>query len=110
MSYDQMSNLESGRQAGYTDNPGFQDLQFELKNKVQSVVSSNRKLSSDINSLGTKRDTPRLRERVHNTLDKTRDSCKDIGDGIKKLQTWEDLTVSASTQACYSGLQLLTQL
>ena len=48
MSYDQLSNLESGRQGGYTDDPAFKDLQYDLKNKLQSVISNNRKLSNDI--------------------------------------------------------------
>lgn len=94
MSFDQLSNLESGqRGGGYSDNPEFQELQYNLKGKLQSLLSSNRKLANDVNVLGTKKDTPRLRERVHNSMDKTREMCREIGDGVKKLQTWEDLTV-----------------
>ena len=93
MSYDQLSNLESGSRGGYTDDPEFQNFQFDLKNKLQTLLSSNRKLSNDVNVLGTKKDTPRLRERVRNSMEKTRQLCQDIGEGIKKLQTWEDLTV-----------------
>lgn len=93
MSFDQLSNLESGGQRGeYTDDPGFRDLQKDLKNKLQSLLASNRKLANDVNVLGTKKDTPRLRERVHNTMEKSREICQEIGDGVKKLQTWEDLT------------------
>ncbi|KAG8670189.1 SNAP receptor [Fusarium poae] len=87
MSFD----LESGR-GGYTDDPAFQELQYDLKSKLQSLLSSNRKLANDVNVLGTRKDTPRLRERVHNSMDKTRDMCREIGDGVKRLQTWEDLT------------------
>ena len=94
MSYDQLSSLESGRRGGYSDNPEFRDLQYELKNKLQSLLSSNRKLANDVNVLGSKKDTPRLRERVHNTMEKTREICRQIGEGIKKFQTWEDLSVS----------------
>lgn len=93
MSYDQLGSLESGRGGGYTDDPEFRELQFDLKNKLQSLLSSNRKLGNDVNVLGTKKDTPRLRERVHNTMEKSREICREIGDGVKKLQTWEDLTV-----------------
>ncbi|EHK45435.1 uncharacterized protein TrAtP1_003742 [Trichoderma atroviride] len=93
MAYDRLSSLEAGQSgAGYTDDPAFQDLQYELKNKLQSLLSNNRKLANDVNVLGTKKDTPRLRERVHNTMEKSREICKDIGDGVKKLQTWDDLT------------------
>lgn len=97
MSYDQLSNLESGRSSGgYADDPEFRELQYDLKNKLQSLLSSNRKLANDVNVLGTKKDTPRLRERVHNTMEKSREICREIGDGVKKLQTWEDLTVGGS--------------
>lgn len=89
MSYD----LESGRGgAGYSDDPAFQELQYDLKSKLQNLLSSNRKLANDVNVLGTRKDTPRLRERVHNSMDKTRDMCREIGEGVKRLQTWEELT------------------
>ncbi|KAH7134754.1 t-SNARE [Dactylonectria estremocensis] len=92
MSFDQLSNLESGSRGGYTDDPGFQELQYDLKSKLQALLSSNRKLANDVNVLGTKKDTPRLRERVHNSMDKAREACREIGEGVKKLQTWDDLT------------------
>ncbi|OBS22383.1 hypothetical protein FPOA_08720 [Fusarium poae] len=111
MSFD----LESGR-GGYTDDPAFQELQYDLKSKLQSLLSSNRKLANDVNVLGTRKDTPRLRERVHNSMDKTRDMCREIGDGVKRLQTWEDLTkqqkyeqtkVSSDFQAALQEFQSL---
>ena len=95
MSYDQLSSLESGgRRGGYSDDPAFQDLQYQLKGKLQSLLESNRKLANDVNVLGTKKDTPRLRERVHGSMDKARELCREIGEGVKRLQTWEDLSVS----------------
>lgn len=96
MSYDRLSSLESGR-GGYSDNPEFQDLQYSLKNKLQSLLAGNRKLANDVNVLGTKKDTPRLRERVHNSMDKAREACREIAEGVKKLQTWDDLTVSTTS-------------
>ncbi|KAL7787755.1 t-snare, syntaxin [Trichoderma ceciliae] len=93
MAYERLSSLEAGQSgAGYSDDPAFQDLQYELKNKLQSLLSNNRKLANDVNVLGTKKDTPRLRERVHDTMEKSREVCKEIGHGVKKLQTWDDLT------------------
>ncbi|KAG5996116.1 hypothetical protein E4U52_007280 [Claviceps spartinae] len=92
MSYDQLSNLESGRQGNYSDDPDFQTLQYDLKNKLQKLLVSNRDLSKDINSLGTKKDNPRLRERVNKGLESTRELCRGIGEGVKRLQTWDDLT------------------
>ncbi|KAF5002698.1 hypothetical protein FDECE_10551 [Fusarium decemcellulare] len=116
MSYDQLSNLESGRRGGYSDDPAFQELQYDLKSKLQSLLSSNRKLANDVNVLGTKKDTPRLRERVHNSMEKTREMCREIGEGVKRLQTWEELTkqqkyeqtkVSSDFQAALQEFQSL---
>ncbi|KAF4993310.1 hypothetical protein FGRMN_6577 [Fusarium graminum] len=116
MSYDQLSNLESGRRGGYSDDPAFQELQYDLKSKLQTLLSSNRKLANDVGVLGTRKDTPRLRERVHNSMDKTRDMCKEIAEGVKKLQTWEELTkqqkyeqtkVSSDFQAALQEFQSL---
>jgi syntaxin 7 len=103
MSYDQLSSLESGRQAGYTDDPDFQDLQRELKSKLQTLLTSNRDLSKNVGVLGTKKDTPRLRERVHKTMETARDLCREIGEGVKRLQTWEDLTVRPTFQYKTTG-------
>lgn len=117
MSCDQLSSLESGRRPGYSDDPAFRDLQYELKMKLQSLLSSNRRLANDVNVLGTKKDTPRLRERVHSSMEKTRDLCREIGDGVKRLQGWNKLTkqqkyeqtkVSSDFQAAlqeFQGLQ-----
>jgi len=116
MSYDQLSSLESGRSGGYTDDPAFRDLQYDLKNKLQQLLSSNRKLANDVNVLGSRKDTPRLRERVHNTMEKTREICQAIGEGVKKFQTWEDLSkqqkyeqtkVSSDFQAALQEFQAL---
>lgn len=93
MSYDQLSSLESGGRAGYSDDPPFQQLQHQLRSQLQTLLSGNRKLANDVSVLGTRRDTPRLRERVHGSMDKTRDLCREIGDGVKRLQTWDDLSV-----------------
>ncbi len=97
MSYDRLSSLEAGRSGGYSDDPAFRELQSELKGKLQTLLTNNRKLSNDLTVLGTKKDTPRLRERVHNTLEKTRETCRDIGEGVKKFQSWEDLSVRQAT-------------
>ena len=105
MSYDQLSSLESGRGGGgYSDDPAFRDLQYDLKNKLQQLLSSNRKLANDVNVLGSRKDTPRLRERVHNTMEKTRQICQAIGEGVKKFQTWEDLSVSPGSTPRSSSL------
>jgi hypothetical protein len=95
MSFDQLSSLESqpGRSGNYVDDPEFKQLHQELVNKIFNLKRNISQLNTDVNLLGTRRDTARVRERVHDVLEKSRDTCKDIGEGIKRFQTWEDLTV-----------------
>jgi ElaB/YqjD/DUF883 family membrane-anchored ribosome-binding protein len=100
MSFDQLSSLESQptttrRQDDpqYTDDPEFQKLSQELMTKLFSLSGSISRLNNEVGNLGTKRDTERLRERVHDLLEETKDSFKDLGDGVKKLQSWEDVSV-----------------
>lgn len=99
MSFDHLSSLEaqSGGRGGYSDDPGFQTLLHELRTKLRDLEKNILKLRTDVNLLGTRRDTARVRERVHDLLEKSRESCRDIGEGVKKLQTWEDLSVSVAS-------------
>jgi syntaxin 7 len=100
MSFDQLSSLESQptnmrRQDDpqYTDDPGFQKLSQDLMAKLFNLTGNISTLSNEVALLGTKRDTERLRERVHDTLEEMKDAFKDVGEGVKKLQSWEDVSV-----------------
>lgn len=96
MSFDQLSSLEAGQRRGgssYTDDPDFQRLLQDLKNKLFKLSGNNQRLRGELSHLGTKRDTPRVRERVHELLDESRKLFKDVGEGVKQVQTWEDVTV-----------------
>lgn len=94
MSFDQLSSLESGRRgnANYTDDPDFQRLSQQLNNKLFKLQGNISNLSRDIGHLGTKHDNARVRERVHEVLEDTRDAFKEVGEGVKKVQAWEDVT------------------
>lgn len=101
MSFDRLSSLESQptttrRQddAVYQDDPEFQRFTENLSTRLFELVSNVSRLSNEIAKLGTSRDTERVRERVHDLLEDTRDGFKDVGEGIKKAQTWDDLNVS----------------
>lgn len=103
MSFDRLSSLESqptttrrSDDAVYRDDPEFDRLTESLSNQLFELVSNISKLSNQIGLLGTKRDTARVRERVHDMMEETRDGFKDVGEGIKKAQGWEDLNVSIS--------------
>lgn len=101
MSFDQLSSLESQPTTmrreddpQYADDPEFQRLSQDLMTKLFSLTGNISRLSNEINLLGTKRDTERVRERVHDLLEDSKDAFKEIGDGVKKIQSWEDVNVS----------------
>lgn len=104
MSFDQLSSLESQpttlrRQDDpqYADDPEFQQLSHELMTKLFTLTGSISRLTNEIALLGTKRDTERVRERVHDLLEETKDTFKDVGEGVKKIQSWEDVSVSLTS-------------
>ncbi|EDO01502.1 hypothetical protein SS1G_03977 [Sclerotinia sclerotiorum 1980 UF-70] len=76
----------------YADDPEFQRLSQDLMTKLFSLTGNISRLSNEINLLGTKRDTERVRERVHDLLEESKDTFKEVGDGVKKIQSWEDVS------------------
>ncbi|KAL1849054.1 SNAP receptor [Paecilomyces lecythidis] len=101
MSFDRLSSLESqpttvrrGDDPQYRDDPEFHRLTESLSNQLFTLTSNISRLSNQIALLGTKRDTERVRERVHDLLEETRAGFKEAGDAIKKVQTWEDVNPS----------------
>lgn len=101
MSFDQLSSLESQPTTmrreddpQYADDPEFQRLSQDLMTKLFSLTGNISRLSNEISLLGTKRDTERVRERVHDLLEDSKDTFKEVGDGVKKIQSWEDVSVS----------------
>ena len=46
--------------------------------------------------MGTKRDSEALRERVKKLLNETRAGFKSVGEGVKRVQDWPDVSVSTS--------------
>ena len=101
MSFDRLPSLESQPtnfrrtdDPQYRDDPEFDELTTGLSDKLFTLTSNIARLSSQIALLGTKRDTDRVRERVHDLLEETRDGFKEIGEGVKKVQSWEDVSVS----------------
>lgn len=104
MSFDQLSSLESQptnmrRQEDpqYADDPEFQKLSQELMDKLFTLSGNISRLSNEIGLLGTKRDTERVRERVHELLEESTEAFKEVGEGVKTIQAWEDVSVSGVT-------------
>ena len=78
----------------YRDDPEFTRFTESLSTRLFELTSNITRLSSQIALLGTKRDTERVRERVHDLLEESRNGFKEVGEGIKKAQGWEDQNVS----------------
>jgi t-SNARE complex subunit (syntaxin) len=100
MSFDRLNSLESQPtwqredDPQYQDDPEFSQYAENISNQLFTLTSNISRLSSQIALLGTKRDTERVRERVHDLLQETREGFKTVGEGIKKIQTWEDVNPS----------------
>ena len=100
MSFDQLSSTESQptttrrhEDPEYRDDPEFSRFAEELSVKLFTLTSNISRLSQQISLLGTKRDTERVRERVHDLLEESRNGFKEAGEGIKRLNAWPDLNV-----------------
>ncbi|KAI5287640.1 hypothetical protein KEM52_001490 [Ascosphaera acerosa] len=99
MSFEHASSLEEQSSSGaldepYRDDPEFSRLTQTLSDQLFSLTSSITRLSDQVALLGTKRDTERLQERVHDLLEEARDGFRELGEGIKRLQAWEDINAS----------------
>lgn len=89
MSFDQLSSLESQpRQSAYTDDPEFDRLSQDMMNKLFTLSGNTSRLRTEIGHLGTRRDTARVRERVRDLIDESSETLKQVGEGVKKVQTW----------------------
>ncbi|KAF2801569.1 t-SNARE [Mytilinidion resinicola] len=98
MSFQQSSAMESQPtnwrredDPEYADDPEFRQFTQELSDKLFSLTSNISRLSSQVALLGTRRETERVRERVHDLIDETSNAFKEIGEGLKKVGTWHDV-------------------
>ncbi|KAK4575178.1 SNAP receptor [Recurvomyces mirabilis] len=98
MSFADSPNLESqpttyrrSDDPEYADDPDFQAYTTQLSDKLFSLTSSISKLSNQIALLGTRRETDRVRERVTELLESTSEGFKDIGEGLRKVNSWHDV-------------------
>jgi len=84
----------------YSDDPEFRQLSESLSNQLFTLTSNISRLSNQLALLGTKRDTDRVRERVHDLLEESRDGFKEVGEGIKRIQACEDVSVCTTCFFC----------
>ncbi|KAI5308654.1 hypothetical protein KEM55_005194 [Ascosphaera atra] len=98
MSFDRLDSLEAQSprrdDEPYKDDPEFTKLTQELSDRLFTLTSNITRLSNQVALLGTKRDSERVQERVHDLLESTREGFREVGDGIKRIQTWEDIDPS----------------
>ncbi|KAI9680474.1 MAG: hypothetical protein M1817_003914 [Caeruleum heppii] len=78
----------------YSDDPEFKQLTRDLASQLFALTSKTSRLSSQVALLGTKKDNERVRERVHDLLEEAREAFKDAGEGIKKVQGWDNVNPS----------------
>lgn len=107
MSFDRLPSLEAQPTTTrrrddpqYRDDPEFSQLAETLSTRLFELTSNISRLSQQISLLGTKRDTERVRERVHDLLEETKEGFKDVGEGVKRIQGWEDLNVRDFSPSC----------
>ncbi|KAB8621889.1 hypothetical protein FH972_026000 [Carpinus fangiana] len=98
MSFNRSSALESqpttfrrDDDPQYADDPEFNKFTEELSEKLFSYSSNINKLARQVELLGTKRETERVRERVQNLIEETGDGFKEVGEGLKRINAWSDL-------------------
>ncbi|EAT87221.1 hypothetical protein HBI56_218370 [Parastagonospora nodorum] len=110
MSFQHSSNLESqptnfrrSDDPQYADDPEFRDFASKLSDDLFALTRNVARLSTEVAKLGTKHETPRVRERVKTTVEETSDTFKEIGEGIKNITTWPD--VGPSQKFTQSKLQ-----
>lgn len=115
MSFQHSSNLESQPtnwrredDPQYADDPEFRDFAQQLSDKLFALNRNASQLSKDVALLGTPRDTGRVRERMHQNIDETIASFKEIGEGVKKLSTWPDVGVRKIhiPRSCLDGAKI----
>ncbi|KAH8596439.1 putative syntaxin PEP12 [Bisporella sp. PMI_857] len=99
MSFDQLSSLESQPATirreddpQFSDDPEFQRLSQDLMDRLFTLSGNISRLSNEVSLLGTRRDTERVRERVHDLLEESKEAFKEVGEGVKTVQGWEDVS------------------
>lgn len=91
MSFSQIAVPPHSRYERYTDDPDFTLLATSLSGKLSRLHSSTSRLRTQLSLLGTRKDTPPVRERVHRLLEETRAGFAPASADVKRLQAWPDV-------------------
>lgn len=96
MSFDRLPSLESQpRSTGYSDDPTFDRLTNTLSSHLFRLNNNVNRLSQQIALMGTPKDSETIRDRVKMLLEQTKEEFKQVGEGIKKVQGWENVSVGS---------------
>ena len=99
MSFDRLPSLEAPpttqRSPGYSDDPQFDRQIQDLSARLFRLNSDVTRLSQQIALMGTPKDSETIRDRVKSMMDKTREEFKRVGDGVKQIQNWDNVSVCA---------------
>jgi len=100
MSFAHLSSLESQPTTttgtGYSDDPEFDNLTKSLSSRLFDLNQNISKLNHQLALLGSKKDSAQVRDVLKTLLEKARDGFKEVGEGVKRVQSWGDVSV------CYS--------
>ncbi|KAJ5113392.1 hypothetical protein N7456_001926 [Penicillium angulare] len=98
MTYQDLESLESqpttmrrDEDPRYRDDPEFDQLAVTLAEQLESLSQSMNDMRRQISLINTKRDNPRLRERIDDLRAKSMAAFKAAGEEIKKIEKWEDI-------------------
>lgn len=98
MSFDRLGSLEAPpttqRSPGYSDDPQFDRQIQDLSARLFRLNSDVARLSQQIALVGTPKDSETIRDRVKSMMDKTREEFKKVGDGVKQIQNWDNVSPS----------------
>ena len=110
MSFDRLSSLEqqptTSTSTGYSDDPAFTQLTNQLSSRLFTLTSNIQNLNRQLALVGTKKDSETLRDRINQLLTQTRTGFTQVSSGVKKIQTWPDVSPSQK----YAQDKLTTQL
>jgi syntaxin 7 len=114
MSFDRLSSLESqpttSRSTGYSDDPAFDRITASLSSHLFRLNSNVGRLSSQIALMGTPKDSETIRDRVRTLMEQTREGFKQVGEGVKKIQAWENVSPSQQFSQAKLSRQFQTNL
>ncbi|KAK9325466.1 t-SNARE [Lipomyces orientalis] len=79
---------------GFSDSPEFDSVANRLSNQLFTLTTNISTVHRLLGMVGTKKDSHEIRDRVSSLTDDTRELCKSLGDDVKFLQSWTDVTPS----------------